>query len=130
MRGALPRRRSALLGELEAPKFPVSAMPRHGLLRLGIGPCLGEGPLRLGEPAILFLFLSFVNFRNHHLLVRITIELKNKHEIRSIDYPNKLMKGFVLVYKLYVKCSEFRFALANLFLGRLVFLPLRQAYKL
>ena len=29
--------------------------------------CLGEGPLRLGEPVVLFLFLSYVNSRNHQL---------------------------------------------------------------
>ena len=47
------------LGEPEALKFPVSVSPRQRLLRLSVGPRLGEGPLRLGEPAILFLFPFF-----------------------------------------------------------------------
>ena len=47
------------LGEPEAPNFPVFAMPRCGLLCLGVGPRLGEGPLRLGKPVILFLFPFF-----------------------------------------------------------------------
>ena len=42
------------LGEPEAPNFLVFATPWRGLLRLGIGPCLGEGPLCLGEPEVLF----------------------------------------------------------------------------
>ena len=67
MRGATLRRKSACLGEPKVPNFPVSATPRHGLLRLGVGPCPGEGPLHLGEPEILSLFLSFVNSRNHQL---------------------------------------------------------------
>ena len=32
--------------------------------------------------------------------------LNNKHQIGLINDPNKLMKGFVHVNKLYVKCSE------------------------
>ena len=42
------------LGEPEAPKLLVSASLRRRLLRLGIGLCLGEGPLCLGEPVVLF----------------------------------------------------------------------------
>ena len=67
-RSSLPRRRSASLGEPEAPNLSVSAMPRHGLLRLGVGSRLGEGPLRLGEPKVLFLFPSSVNSRNHQFI--------------------------------------------------------------
>ena len=108
-RSSPPRRRELrlheelLLGEPESPNLSVSATSRHGLLRLGVGPrlgkgplrlgegplLLGEGPLRLGEPEVLFSLISFVNSRNHHLLVRITIELNNKHEIILIDDLNK-----------------------------------------
>ena len=64
-----PRRRSTHLDEAlrlgEGPSayanpkpqnFPVSALPRQRLLRLGVGPRLGESLLRLCEPAVLFLF--------------------------------------------------------------------------
>ena len=77
------------LSEPEAPNLAVSAMPRCGLLYLSVGPCLGEGPLCLGKLDVLFSLFSFINSRNHHLLVRITIELNNKHEIGLIDNPNK-----------------------------------------
>ena len=59
-RSSPPRRRELrlheelCLGEPEAPNFPVSTTPRHGLLCLVVGPSLGEGPLRLGEPEVLF----------------------------------------------------------------------------
>ena len=77
------------LGKPESPNLSVSATPRRGLLRLGVGPRLGEGPLRLGEPEVLFSLISFVNSGNHQLLVRITIELNNNHEIKLIDDLNK-----------------------------------------
>ena len=54
LNASLPRRSSARLseglhlGKPEAPKLPVSASPRQRLLRLCIGPHLGEDPLRLG----------------------------------------------------------------------------------
>ena len=54
MRGASPKRRSAHLGKPEAPKLPVFASPQRRLLRFGVGPRLGEGPLYLGEPEVLF----------------------------------------------------------------------------
>ena len=54
-----PRRRFVHLGEPKAPKFPVFGLPQGRLIRLGLGPCLGEGPLRLGELAVLFLFPFF-----------------------------------------------------------------------
>ena len=60
MRGVSPRRRSVSLGEPEALNLPVSITPRHGLLRLDVGPHLGEGPLHLSEPKVLF-FLSFLS---------------------------------------------------------------------
>ena len=64
-RSSSPRRRSAHLGEPEVPNLSISTTPRRGLLRLSVGPHLGKGPLRLGEPEVLFCFLSSVNFRNH-----------------------------------------------------------------
>ena len=54
MQGASPRRRSARLGKIEAQNFPVSATPQRGLLRLGVGPRLGKGPLSLGKLKVLF----------------------------------------------------------------------------
>ena len=66
-RGASPKRMSAWLGEPKAPNFPVSTTPRCGLLHLGVGTRLSKGPLRLGEPEVLFLFMSSVNSRNHQL---------------------------------------------------------------
>ena len=60
-------RRSACLGKPKATNFLVSTTPRHWLLCLGVGSRLSEGPLRLGEPEVLFLFLSSVNSRNHQL---------------------------------------------------------------
>ena len=84
-----PRRRSIHLCKPKAPNLPVFATPQRGLLRLGIGPGLGEGPLRLSELAVPFLFLSSVNSRNHYLLVKLTIELNNKHEIGLIEDLNK-----------------------------------------
>ena len=53
-RGASPKLRTARLGELEAPKFQVSSSPQQGWLRLG-------------EPEVLFLFLSSINSINHQL---------------------------------------------------------------
>ena len=50
-----PRRRSARLGEPEAPKLLVYASPWERLLHLGISRCLREGPLSLGKPVVLFL---------------------------------------------------------------------------
>ena len=47
------------LRQPEAPKLPISASPRGRLLLLGVGSRLGEGPLRLSEPAVLFLFPFF-----------------------------------------------------------------------
>ena len=55
-----PRRRELCLreelhlSELEAPNLPVFTTPRCGLLYLGVGPRLGEGPLCLGDPEVLF----------------------------------------------------------------------------
>ena len=56
---ALPSQGLIRLGEPEAPKSLISASPQQRLLRLG------EGPLCLGEPVVLFLFMSSVNSRNH-----------------------------------------------------------------
>ena len=51
---------SLCLGEPEAPKFPVFASPRGWLLRLSEG-------LRLGEPEVLFLFMTSTNSIDHQL---------------------------------------------------------------
>ena len=64
-RRELRLREELRLGELKAQNFSVFATPRRGLLRLSVGPRLGEGPLRLGKLVVLFLFLFSVNSRNH-----------------------------------------------------------------
>ena len=96
-----PRLRFIRLGEPKAPNFLVSAMPRRGLLCLGVGTRLGKGPLCLGELAVPFLFLSSLNSRNHYFLVKLTIELNNKHEIGLIEDLNKRIKESVHIYKLH-----------------------------
>ena len=52
--GASPMQRSACLAEPKAPKLQVLTYPRQRLLCFAIGPHLGEGPLCLGEPEVIF----------------------------------------------------------------------------